>query len=67
MYMQGSPVGIQTPSHWNLIVRSMTSPPPVIAQQYSSATFVSLCSHSRTEKFGAHVFNFLYFTEKKTY
>jgi hypothetical protein len=36
--------------HWNLIDRSTTAPPPVIAQQYSSASFVSLCFHSRKEK-----------------
>jgi hypothetical protein len=32
----------------------MTAPPPgVIAQQYSSATFLSLRYHPRKEKFGA--------------
>jgi hypothetical protein len=31
----------------------MTSPPPVIAQQYYSATFVSLRFHHRKEKYGA--------------
>jgi hypothetical protein len=30
-YKQGSPNGIQTPTHWNLISRSMTAPPPVLA------------------------------------
>jgi hypothetical protein len=31
MYVQGSPVEIQTPAHWNLIGRSMTAPPPVLS------------------------------------
>jgi hypothetical protein len=33
----------------------MTAPPPVIAQQYSSATFVSLRFHRRKEKCGARL------------
>jgi hypothetical protein len=41
---QGSPADIQTPAHWNLNGRSMTASPPVIAQQYYSATLVSSCS-----------------------
>jgi hypothetical protein len=48
MYVQGSPVEIQTSTHWSLIGRSMTAPHAcVIAQQYSSTTFVSLRFHSR--------------------
>jgi hypothetical protein len=35
----------------------MTASPPVIAQQYSSATFVSLPFHSHKEKFGARFKN----------
>ena len=63
MYIQGSPVGIQTPSHWNLIGRSMTAPPPVLSpSSILLPPFVSLCSHSRNKKFGAHDFSFLYFT-----
>jgi hypothetical protein len=42
MYVQGSPGETQTPTHLNLIGRNMTSPKPVIAQQYFSATFGSL-------------------------
>jgi hypothetical protein len=52
--MQGSPVKIQIPAHWNLIGRSLSAPLPVIAQQYSSATFVSLRFHSGKAKSGAH-------------
>jgi hypothetical protein len=37
VYTKGSPVEIQAPTQWNLIGRSMN----VIAQQNSSATFVS--------------------------
>ena len=33
--------------HWNLTGGNTTIPPPVIAQQYSSGTFVSLRLHSR--------------------
>jgi len=49
MYMQGSPVEIQIPAHWNLIGRSMTAPTAVL----SPATFVSLRLYSRKENFGA--------------
>jgi len=31
MYVQGSPFGIQTPTNWNLIGRSMTALPPVLS------------------------------------
>jgi hypothetical protein len=34
-----------------LLGRSMTAKSPIIAQQYSPATFVKLCFHSRKEKF----------------
>jgi hypothetical protein len=40
-----SSVEIRTPTHRNLISFSMTFPSPVIAQQYSSATFLSLRLH----------------------
>ena len=49
--MQGSPVEIQIAAHSNLIGRIMTAPMAVIAQQYSSATFVSLRLYSRKENF----------------
>jgi hypothetical protein len=57
MYKQGRPGEIQTPTHWNLIARSITPSPPVIAQQYYSVIFVSMRFHSRMEKFGSR-FNF---------
>lgn len=44
-YIQGSPAEIKTPTRWNLIGRSVTAPPHVIAQQYSPTTFVSLRFH----------------------
>jgi hypothetical protein len=50
VYTKGSPIEIQTPGHWHLTGRPDTC---VIAQQYSSATFVSLHFHSRKEEFGA--------------
>ena len=53
MYLEGSPVEIHTPAHRNPIVRGMTAPPLVIAQQCSSVTFFSLLFHFRKEKFDA--------------
>jgi hypothetical protein len=50
--VQGSREKIQAQTHYNFIGRSMTFLPPVIAQQYSSAIFVSLCFYSCKEKFG---------------
>jgi len=52
VYVQGSLVEIQTQTHCNPLGRSMTAPPPVIAQQYSPATYVSLRYYSCKEKFG---------------
>jgi hypothetical protein len=46
-YTQGSPVEIQTPTQRDHPAVC------VIAQQYSSSTFVSLRFHSRKEMFGA--------------
>ena len=41
MYMQRSPVEIRTPAGWNVIGHSITRPAAcVIAQQYSSGTFI---------------------------
>jgi hypothetical protein len=52
-YTKGSVLEIQTPVHRNLIGRSMTAPPScVIAQQYSSASYISLHFYSHWEKFG---------------
>jgi hypothetical protein len=42
MYMRCSAYEIQTSTHWNLTGCNMTAWPPVIAQQYSSTTWVSL-------------------------
>jgi hypothetical protein len=47
MCTRRSPVETQTSKHENLIGGSMTAAPSVIAQQYSSATFVSLRFHFR--------------------
>jgi hydroxyacyl-ACP dehydratase HTD2-like protein with hotdog domain len=44
-----SPVVLRNPTHRNLISFSTTFPSPVIAQQYSSATFVSLRLHFHKE------------------
>jgi len=52
-YTHESPVEIQCTTHWNPIGRGVTALPPVIAQQYSSATSVTLRVPSRKEKFGA--------------
>jgi hypothetical protein len=46
-YTQESPVSITV----NVIGCSMTAPSPVIAQQYSFATFVSFCFHFDKEIF----------------
>ena len=46
IYVHVSPVKIRTVTRWNLIGRSATTPSPVIAHQYSSATFVSLCFYA---------------------
>ena len=55
MFIQGVQVKSKLPTHLNCIGRNMTAPPSVIAQQYSSATFVSLRFHSRMEKLGARL------------
>ena len=46
MYVQGRPVEIQSLVHWNLIGSLF------IAQQFSSAAFLSLRLHARKGKFG---------------
>jgi len=49
-----SPVEIQTPTHRNLIGRKHYRPTAcVVAQQYSSITFISLRFQNRKEKIGA--------------
>jgi hypothetical protein len=47
MYIQWSPVEIQTPTY----TKTWSAAASVIAQQYSTATLVSLRFHSRKEKF----------------
>jgi len=59
MHKQRRQGEFQTTTHWNLIARSMTASLPVIAQQYSSAMFVSMRCLSRMEKFGSR-FNFFH-------
>jgi hypothetical protein len=49
MYVQVSPAGIKARRRWNLIGHGNTAPPSVVAQQYSSATFLSLRFHPREE------------------
>ena len=63
------PVENQTPTYWNPFDYSTTVPATcVIAQQCSSATFVSLCFHFRKEKchfaFQKYYFNFLLVLKK---
>jgi len=53
MYIQGSDIEIQFPTQWTMISRRMTAGACVIAQQYSSVTFVSLRCHCSTEICGA--------------
>jgi hypothetical protein len=58
MYTQESTVEIQSTTNWNQIGHSMTCPANrVIAQQYSSATFISLRFHFCKETFGARFKN----------
>jgi len=61
-YMQCSQVKIQTPIQWKVIG---CSSPSVIAQQYSSATFVQLRFYSRKDKQGMRLkillHKFIYF------
>jgi hypothetical protein len=59
VYIEGIHFDIQTPTHWRMIGRSITAPPPVIAQQYSSTTFIALSFHSSKEKLGACVKNII--------
>jgi len=58
IYVQGTPAEIQAPKHRNPIYRRKRPAACVIAQQCSSATFVSLRFHSSKEKFGARYKNF---------
>lgn len=60
VYTQLSQVEIETPTHWNLIGRSVTTLlPGTVAQQYSSTTFVLLWFHSCKEKLGTHFKNII--------
>jgi hypothetical protein len=54
MCIQSSPVEIRTPTHCNLIYRSMTAPPPVLSPgRILPPPSVSLRFHSGKENFGA--------------
>jgi hypothetical protein len=56
MYIQWSPFEIKTPTPRKTDQPQHDYPIAcVIAQQYSSAIFISLRSHSRTEKFGVRL------------
>ena len=46
----------------NMIGHRVAVPPPVITQQYSSATFVSFSFHSRDENFNVGLQKYYYFT-----
>jgi len=60
MYIQGSLIEIQTPNKLALDRPQYDrSAACVIAQQYSSTTFVSLCFRSRREKFGTCLKNII--------
>jgi hypothetical protein len=60
MYIQGSPVEIQTPNTLALDRPQYDhSAACVIAQQYSSTSFVSLRFRSRREKFSARLRNII--------
>ena len=61
MYIQGGPVESRTATHQNFMARSVTAPPPVIAQQYSSATLVLLRVRSCKDKFGTRFKNVMFF------
>ena len=56
---------LQSQTHCNAVFRSMTVSPPVIAQQYFSAIYVSMAFGYTKFKFGAHLksydFNLLFF------
>jgi hypothetical protein len=52
MYTHEKQVEIQTPKHRDKISRSITLPPSVLSPS-SILIFISLCFHSRKEKFGA--------------
>jgi len=53
---------ISTPSHWNLIGYSTTVQfACIISQQYSSATFISLCFPYQKGKFGMYFKSVIFF------
>jgi hypothetical protein len=65
--VQGSPVEIQTPTHYNLIGRSMSAQPPVYSPSSILPPSSSHCAFiPARKKLGARVktvicFNFLFF------
>jgi hypothetical protein len=50
MYIQGSPAEIQTPTHWNLISRCMTTPPPLLSPSSTLLPSWSHCAFILTRK-----------------
>jgi hypothetical protein len=61
MYIHGIPVENQTANYWNLVSSSMTVRPTcVVAQQYSSAIFVTFRFLLGKKKFGADFAKFLF-------
>jgi len=53
MYMQGSPVEIQIPAHWNLIGRSMTAPTAVLSTSITIPPPSSHCAYIPARKISA--------------
>ena len=57
MYVQGSPVEIQTPTHRTWLVA--VCPPLHLCCHLASTTIISFCFHSHKEKLGTHYKNFI--------
>jgi hypothetical protein len=59
MCIQGSPVEIQTRTHWNLIGHSVIAPPLVLSpSSILPPNILPLHYHFRKERFGARLTNF---------
>jgi hypothetical protein len=56
MYIQGCPVEMGSPKHYNLISHTVTTPPPMLMP-----TFISLCFHSHQETRSTYLKMFLIF------
>jgi hypothetical protein len=66
MYTNGSAVEIKTPTHWNLIGRNMTAPPPVespsrILPPPSYCAFIAARENLARVSKKCHYLNFLLF------